>query len=380
MATGGPGSGSGATRTQARGARLAAARATRAQRQQAAARKPATPIVTEHTRGQAQGGQPDYGTGTQQHGLPADYGQGLTPKTKGAPLIASTFDLGLRDRTALASGPIGVLGKIIANLGQDAEYAPAGVYTAGSGLYKDAKALELHGDPRFSHTTQLAKLMGEQTYESLRHPGRRPGDSILNLLAGVGAVAGGGAARLGAAGAALREGEGLGAVTRAGADGGGLIHKPGARAADVQGRRRRRGDEPCSRPHNTRRCAPPRPSMTRRCSTRSQQPGVAPRPVRELAARERGAGDARLRRAHAEGAGAGACEDRVGSSNQAEQSTGLRAHRRSRRLRRSAIALSREPEGARRKPEGAGEAGQAPDSSVLDRGLAISDGRARATS
>lgn len=145
-------------------------------------------------------------------------GQYLTPQDRRQ--IAAGFDIGVH----------GLVGKTFSNLLEAAANTPAGVYELGKASALDHRDL-LRGDPGFKRSRKLAKAIGESTVQTVRHPLRRPGDT---LLLGVGALTGGAGlvSRTSAAGSAARAASAAGtspvraALTRPGFQGGSLLSRP----------------------------------------------------------------------------------------------------------------------------------------------------------
>jgi hypothetical protein len=113
--------------------------------------------------------------------------------------------------------------RTIGDFGAAAEHTPAGLYLTGKAAGQDVGQLA-HGQAP-THLAHLGKQIGLQTAQDFEHPGRHPGNVLLDVFAAASAGAGT-AVRLGAAGSALREGDLAGAIARPGFKGGSLLRKP----------------------------------------------------------------------------------------------------------------------------------------------------------
>lgn len=142
--------------------------------------------------------------------------QGLNPKGARKPI---------KPAQGKVAGLIGFGAKIGEDISNAAIYFPVGAYRVGEAGAKDI-ASTARGKPTLRHSAGIGKQIGKGVYEDFRHPGRHPGNLILDVAAGVGAIEGA-VSRAGAAGRALKAGEGARkAVTRKGREGGGVIHRP----------------------------------------------------------------------------------------------------------------------------------------------------------
>lgn len=104
-------------------------------------------------------------------------------------------------------GPLGLAAKTVGNLAEAAVYTPAGLVEAGKAVGKDTAATR-KGDLSFKRSRELGKAIAVQTKDTVRHPLRRPGDT---LLLGFAAASGGAGAvsRASAASRTVRTGGGI---------------------------------------------------------------------------------------------------------------------------------------------------------------------------
>jgi hypothetical protein len=133
-------------------------------------------------------------------------------------------------------------GRFVTDLASAAYHAPGGVYGVGKAGALDVSDIAHgrvgHGKKHpFAHTGHLAKLIAAAYVTNYRHPIRyleqHPGNVGLDVF-GIASAGAGAATRVGAAGEALRAGEGVGvAATRSGARGGSLLHRPEPRTVEV---------------------------------------------------------------------------------------------------------------------------------------------------
>lgn len=119
----------------------------------------------------------------------------------------------------------GVIAKAGSNILESAVYAPAGAYEAGKAVALDVRDTALL-HPTAKRTAAFGKAVAKSTAETVKHPLRRPGDTLLLGLGAAGA-AGSVASRIGAAGRAAAAGEGLArALVRSPSEGGSLLRAP----------------------------------------------------------------------------------------------------------------------------------------------------------
>ena len=114
-------------------------------------------------------------------------------------------------------------------IGQSIIYSPAGVYEAGKATGLDVRDIATGRDFTPGRTAALAKAIGTQLKEDVRHPGRNIGYLMMDAFAAASAGAGA-TSRLSAAGRAAGAAKGAGraraALTRAPAEGGSLLRPP----------------------------------------------------------------------------------------------------------------------------------------------------------
>lgn len=119
----------------------------------------------------------------------------------------------------------GLAFKTAENLAEAAVNAPGGIYQAGKAVALDARDTA-KGKPTLKRTGQVGKAVAVSTKDTVRHPLRRPGDTLLLGWGGIGAGAGA-ASRVAAAGSQLRKGAGLKkAVAGKPYEGGSLLRAP----------------------------------------------------------------------------------------------------------------------------------------------------------
>lgn len=149
---------------------------------------------------------------------------GVSPAT-----IAKVKKAGLLDSP-------GLFDKAAKNILESAIYTPAGLYEIGKAVTSDVAAA-LDPNPRgadrsFKRSRKVGKAVAASTAETIKHPLRRPGDT---LLLGLGLATGGAslASRASAAGSAAKAASAAGrssmlkaALTRPGHKGGSLLRKP----------------------------------------------------------------------------------------------------------------------------------------------------------
>lgn len=148
----------------------------------------------------------------------------LTRKHAKAGTLPSTAaaDQEVRSRLKAAGVPLriregGLLGQIGQNIVEDTLYAGPGMYLMGREIARDVRDVA-RGDVNFDRSREIGKQVVKGTYDTVRHPLRRPGST---LLLGLGAVSGGAttvasaSARAGAAGRAVAAGAGRKAAVKA---------------------------------------------------------------------------------------------------------------------------------------------------------------------
>ncbi|HET6637939.1 MAG TPA: hypothetical protein VFH82_04050, partial [Gemmatimonadota bacterium] len=162
-----------------------------------------------------------------------DARQRLAAKIRSGEYV-SPADLKKAQAAGVNFGTRGIVGKAVQHIVEDVENAPGGVYQLGKAAALDTQDISRGlggrkgGDLTPNRTAKVARAVGEGTVESFRHPLRRPGDTLLNLLAGYGAIAGGVSRVAAAANAAklAERGAARAALTRPGYEGGSLLHRP----------------------------------------------------------------------------------------------------------------------------------------------------------
>lgn len=105
-----------------------------------------------------------------------------------------------------------IASQTVKDLESVAIHSPGGLYELGKGTVQDVNAAA-HGNYSFKHSRAMGTAMAKSTLEDLRHPLRHPGLTALDIW-GLASAGAGTAARAGALGKALAEGDAA-AIARA---------------------------------------------------------------------------------------------------------------------------------------------------------------------